>query len=118
MENKGIVIQVIGPVIDVRFEEKLPNIYNALHIPLEDGRKLTVEVQQHLGNNVVRTVAMDSTEGLQRGLEVIDTGNVITVPVFVTTETEKNKFSIPEDSISCTNSALTDTLSKCFEYNV
>ncbi len=81
MENKGIVIQVIGPVIDVRFEEKLPNIYNALHIPLEDGRKLTVEVQQHLGNNVVRTVAMDSTEGLQRGLEVIDTGNVITVPV-------------------------------------
>lgn len=80
MENKGIVIQVIGPVIDVKFEEKLPNIYNALHIPLGD-RKLTVEVQQHLGNNVVRTVAMDSTEGLQRGVEVIDTGAAISIPV-------------------------------------
>lgn len=81
MENKGKVIQIIGPVIDVRFEEKLPKIYNALQIPLDNGRKLTVEVQQHLGNNVVRTVAMDSTEGLQRGMEAIDTGDVITVPV-------------------------------------
>ncbi len=81
MENKGIVIQVIGPVIDVKFEDKLPSIYNALHIPLGNGSKLTVEVQQHLGNNVVRTVAMDATEGLQRGMEAIDTGNVITVPV-------------------------------------
>lgn len=80
MENKGIVIQVIGPVIDVKFEEKLPNIYNALQIPLENG-KLTVEVQQHLGNNVVRTVAMDSTEGLQRGVEAIDTGAPISIPV-------------------------------------
>ena len=81
MENKGNVIQIIGPVIDVRFNEKLPKIYNALQIPLENGRKLTVEVQQHLGNNVVRAVAMDSTEGLQRGMEAIDTGDVITVPV-------------------------------------
>lgn len=80
MENKGTVIQVIGPVIDVKFEEKLPNIYNALHIPLGE-RKLTVEVQQHLGNNVVRTVAMDSTEGLQRGVEVVDTGSAISIPV-------------------------------------
>jgi ATP synthase F1 subcomplex beta subunit len=81
LKNKGIVIQVIGPVIDVKFEGKLPNIYNALHIPLGNGSKLTVEVQQHLGNNVVRTVAMDATEGLQRGMEAIDTGDVITVPV-------------------------------------
>lgn len=80
MENKGTVIQVIGPVIDVKFEEELPSIYNALHIPLEGG-KLTVEVQQHLGNNVVRTVAMDSTEGLQRGVEAIDTGAPISIPV-------------------------------------
>jgi F-type H+-transporting ATPase subunit beta len=80
LENKGTVIQVIGPVIDVKFEEKLPNIYNALQIPLESAT-LTVEVQQHLGNNVVRTVAMDSTEGLQRGLEVIDTGAPISIPV-------------------------------------
>lgn len=80
MENKGIVIQVIGPVIDVKFEEKLPNIYNALQIPLEKST-LTVEVQQHLGNNVVRTVAMDSTEGLQRGVEVVDTGAPISIPV-------------------------------------
>jgi F-type H+-transporting ATPase subunit beta len=80
LENKGTVIQVIGPVIDVKFEEELPSIYNALHIPLEGG-KLTVEVQQHLGNNVVRTVAMDSTEGLQRGVEAIDTGAPISIPV-------------------------------------
>jgi len=80
LENKGTVIQVIGPVIDVKFEGNLPNIYNALHIPL-GGRKLTVEVQQHLGNNVVRTVAMDSTEGLQRGVEVVDTGSPISIPV-------------------------------------
>jgi F-type H+-transporting ATPase subunit beta len=79
--NKGKITQVIGPVVDARFEEKLPAIFNALEIPVEDGRKLVVEVQQHLGNNTVRAVAMDSTDGLQRGMEVIDTGDSITVPV-------------------------------------
>lgn len=79
--DKGKITQVIGPVVDARFEEKLPAIFNALEIPVEDGRKLVVEVQQHLGNNTVRAVAMDSTDGLQRGMEVIDTGDSITVPV-------------------------------------
>ena len=81
MENKGTLLQIIGPVIDARFEEKLPAIYNALIIKFEDGRQLVAEVQQHLGNNVVRAVAMVGTDGLKRGLEVIDTGNPIKVPV-------------------------------------
>lgn len=81
MENKGTLLQIIGPVIDARFEEMLPAIYNALIIKFEDGRQLVAEVQQHLGNNVVRAVAMDGTDGLKRGLEVLDTGNPIKVPV-------------------------------------
>ena len=81
MENKGTLLQIIGPVIDARFEEKLPEIYNALIIKFEDGRQLVAEVQQHLGNNVVRAVAMDGTDGLKRGLEVTDTGSPIKVPV-------------------------------------
>ena len=81
MENKGTLLQIIGPVIDARFEEQLPAIYNALVIKFEDGKQLVAEVQQHLGNNVVRAVAMDGTDGLKRGLEVIDTGNPIKVPV-------------------------------------
>lgn len=81
MENKGTLLQIIGPVIDARFEEKLPAIYNALIIKFEDGRQLVAEVQQHLGNNVVRAVAMDGTDGLKRGLEVTDTGSPIKVPV-------------------------------------
>jgi F-type H+/Na+-transporting ATPase subunit beta len=80
--NKGKVSQVIGPVLDLEFEEgKLPAIYNAVNITLADGKKLVVEVQQHLGENVVRSVAMDSTDGLVRGMEAIDTGAPITVPV-------------------------------------
>ncbi|MCP1223985.1 F0F1 ATP synthase subunit beta [Sebaldella sp. S0638] len=81
MENKGTLLQIIGPVIDARFEEQLPAIYNALVIKFEDGKQLVAEVQQHLGNNVVRAVAMDGTDGLKRGLEVIDTGSPIKVPV-------------------------------------
>lgn len=81
MKNKGILTQIIGPVVDVAFSEKLPEIYNALTVKIEEGKELVLEVQQHLGNNVVRAVAMDATEGLQRGMEVIDTGAPITVPV-------------------------------------
>ncbi|GLI56380.1 ATP synthase subunit beta [Propionigenium maris DSM 9537] len=81
MDNKGIITQIIGPVVDVKFDNELPKIYNALKINVGEGETLTVEVQQHLGNNVVRAVAMDGTEGLQRGTEVIDTGAPITVPV-------------------------------------
>ena len=80
MENKGRITQIISAVVDVEFENTLPNIYNALKVKFKD-RDLILEVEQHLGNNVVRTVAMDSTDGLQRGMEVIDTGSPIKVPV-------------------------------------
>src|ERR1041384_6934935 len=80
--NKGKIVQVIGPVVDVEFTDKLPAIYNALTVdnPIQ-GSKLTLEVQQHLGDNWVRAVAMSSTEGLKRGFEVVDTGGPISMPV-------------------------------------
>ena len=80
MENKGTITQIISAVVDVAFKDKLPNIYNALKVKVDD-KELVLEVQQHLGNNVIRAVAMDSTDGLQRGMEVIDTGAPIKVPV-------------------------------------
>ena len=77
----GKVIQVMGPVVDVRFNEgELPEIYNALKIDI-DGRSLTVEVAQHIGDNTARCIAMASTDGLRRGVDVIDTGAPISVPV-------------------------------------
>ncbi len=84
--NKGKIIQVIGPVVDVEFSEgQLPEILNSLKIPREsiEGEKeeLICEVQQHLGESRVRAVAMDATDGLVRGMEVIDTGGPIMVPV-------------------------------------
>ena len=79
--NKGKLVQVIGPVIDVKFEKQLPDIYNALEVYNENSEKLVAEVHAHNGNNVVRAVAMSGTEGLRRGLEVIDTGKPIQVPV-------------------------------------
>ncbi|HET6765430.1 MAG TPA: F0F1 ATP synthase subunit beta [Longimicrobiaceae bacterium] len=83
--NVGKVVQVIGPVIDAEFEV-LPDIYNAVRIayPAADGRDaidVTLEVQQHIGRNQVRAVAMSATEGIVRGMDVVDTGNSITVPV-------------------------------------
>jgi F-type H+/Na+-transporting ATPase subunit beta len=80
--NKGKIVQVIGPVVDVEFTENLPAIYNALTVdnPVQ-GSKLTLEVQQHLGDNWVRAVAMSTTEGLKRGYEVTDTGAPISMPV-------------------------------------
>ena len=78
--NKGTITQIIRAVVDVAFKDELSAIYNALKVKLED-KELVLEVEQHLGNNVVRTVAMDSTDGLKRGMEVIDTGKPITVPV-------------------------------------
>ncbi|CEH30699.1 MULTISPECIES: F0F1 ATP synthase subunit beta [Aneurinibacillus] len=84
--SKGRVLQVMGPVVDVQFERgHLPEIYNAVKIDdtLDNGKKieLTLEVALHLGDNVVRTVAMSSTDGLVRGMEVVDTGKAISVPV-------------------------------------
>jgi len=84
--NEGKIVQIIGPVVDVEFPGgDLPDILNALHIPRTtiEGQQdtLVVEVQQHLGEDRVRTIAMDSTDGLSRGMKVIDTGSPITVPV-------------------------------------
>lgn len=80
--NKGKVAQVIGPVVDVDFEQgELPAVLNSLYIEREDGEKLYLEVAQHLGENRVRTIAMDSTDGLVRQKEVFDTGSPISMPV-------------------------------------
>ena len=80
-EQKGVVCQVMGPVVDVRFEEGcLPAIYNALKIPIGE-RTLTVEVAQHIGDNTARCITMASTDGLKRGTPVTDTGKAISVPV-------------------------------------
>ena len=77
----GVVSQVMGPVVDVHFEQgSLPAIYNALTVPVGE-KTLTVEVAQHIGDNVARCIAMSSTDGLQRGAPVTDTGNPISVPV-------------------------------------
>ncbi|ADU66969.1 F0F1 ATP synthase subunit beta [Desulfurispirillum indicum] len=79
--NTGKITQVIGPVVDFAFDaDKIPAVYNALEIQLQD-RKLVLEVQQHLGEGMVRAVAMDSTDGLVRGMDGIDTGKPIAVPV-------------------------------------
>jgi F-type H+-transporting ATPase subunit beta len=80
--NKGKISQIIGPVLDIEFEKgELPEIYNAIKITREDGSELITETQQHLGDNIVRTVAMDSTDGLMRGMDAIDLGEPISVPV-------------------------------------
>ena len=82
--NTGTVVRVIGPVIDARFPDELPAIYNALTVSVErDGEthELVCEVQQHLGDDKVRAVAMDSTDGLARGVVVTDTGQAMSVPV-------------------------------------
>ncbi len=80
---KGTIAQIIGPVIDVRFEGEMPGIFNALTIERseKDGGILTLEVSQHMGNGLVRTIAMSSTDGLRRGMEVRNTGAPISVPV-------------------------------------
>ncbi|HVD05483.1 MAG TPA: F0F1 ATP synthase subunit beta, partial [Gemmatimonadaceae bacterium] len=84
--NIGRVVQVIGPVLDVEFEsDSLPEIYNALELRTTsaagDPIRVVVEVQQHIGRNQVRAVAMSSTDGVERGMKITDTGSAITVPV-------------------------------------
>ncbi|MDD3085166.1 MAG: F0F1 ATP synthase subunit beta [Candidatus ainarchaeum sp.] len=76
----GIIKQIIGAVVDVHFDEDLPEIYNALETKVAE-KKLVLEVQQHLGSNMVRTISMGSTDGLKRGDKVVDTGHGISVPV-------------------------------------
>src|ERR1041384_1932957 len=80
--NVGHVVQITGPVVDIEFPAgHLPSIYNAVEIDRPGADPLTCEVQQHLGNNWVRSVAMTTTDGLARGVEARDTGAAITVPV-------------------------------------
>ena len=79
-KNIGRILKITGAVVDVRFETGLPALYNALEVKHGD-RVVVFEVAQHLGDNVVRTIAMDSTDGLTRGMEVLDTGSPISVPV-------------------------------------
>ena len=80
MAKVGKVKQIIGAVVDVQFEGSLPEIYNALEITRDNGETLVLEVQNHLGEDSVRTIAMDGTEGLTRGTDVRDTGAPITMP--------------------------------------
>src|SRR6187200_2266448 len=80
MANQGKIKQIIGAVIDVQFNGQLPEIYNALEIQRPNGDKIVLEVQQHLGEDSVRTIAMDGTEGLTRGMAVVDTGKAIAMP--------------------------------------
>ena len=80
MTNKGVIIQIIGAVVDVKFDDSLPPIYQALKC--NNGKNdIILEVAQHMGDNTVRTISMDATDGLSRGIEVIDTGNPILMPV-------------------------------------
>ena len=79
--NIGKVVQIIGAVVDIRFEKDcLPKLLNAIEIQL-NGQKLVCEVAQHIGDDVVRCIAMSSTDGLVRGADAVDTGSPITVPV-------------------------------------
>ncbi len=83
-ELAGIIIQVIGPVVDISFEQsgaELPNIHDALEIDRGDKTKLIVECQQHIGENTIRTIAMESTDGLQRGMKAVQMGSPIRMPV-------------------------------------
>lgn len=80
--NIGNIVQIIGPVVDIRFkEEHLPNLLNAIKIKGKDGENITVEVSQHVGDDIVRCISMDSTDGFVRGMEAVDTGAPISVPV-------------------------------------
>ncbi|MDR1366799.1 MAG: F0F1 ATP synthase subunit beta [Puniceicoccales bacterium] len=82
MQNLGKIIQIMGAVVDVQFErDRIPGIYNALEVSLTEQEPLILEVQQHIGDGIVRTVAMSATDGLSRGIAVRDTGETITVPV-------------------------------------
>jgi F-type H+-transporting ATPase subunit beta len=76
----GRIVQITGAVVDVRFDGELPKILNALHVQ-NQGKTLVLEIAQHLGEQTVRTIAMDTTDGLVRGQEAVDTGNAIAMPV-------------------------------------
>jgi len=103
--KQGTIAQVIGPVVDVRFEGELPAIQTALTIEQKGADALTLEVAQHLGHSMVRTIAMSSTDGLQRGMEVKNTGHPISVPVGP--ETLGRMFNVTGDPIDGKGKAKT-----------
>lgn len=81
-QNVGHIVQIIGPVLDIKFSaDHMPAIYNAIEVKMKDGTTLVSEVAQHLGDDIVRCIAMSATEGLVRGMEAVDTGAPISVPV-------------------------------------
>ncbi|MDP4291442.1 MAG: F0F1 ATP synthase subunit beta, partial [Bacteroidota bacterium] len=79
----GVISQIIGPVVDITFDQdaKLPNIYDALEVKNEDGKVILLEAQQDIGENTIRTIAMDSTDGVRRGMKAVATGGTISMPV-------------------------------------
>src|SRR5215216_2097965 len=97
MAKVGKVKQIIGAVVDVQFEGSLPEIYNALEIKRDNGDILVLEVQNHLGEDSVRTIAMDGTEGLTRGVDVVDTGAPIKMPA--SEEIKGRLFNVTGDPI-------------------
>src|SRR6478752_1038299 len=109
MANIGKITQVIGPVVDVSFEgenSKLPNILDALEITRQDGAKVILECQQHLGEERVRAIAMDSTDGLLRGMEVVDLGTPISVPIGE--EIRGRLFNVVGDAIDGINAPVSN----------
>src|SRR3989338_8072413 len=80
---QGKISQVIGPVVDVNFDKgmALPNIYDALEVRKADGTRVVLEVQSHVGENAIRAISMDSTDGFRRGMEVTSTGSAIKMPI-------------------------------------
>src|ERR1039457_6754583 len=104
----GRVVRVIGPVVDVEFPaEELPGIYNALHVDVtldDEVRMLTLEVEQDIGDNVVRTISMQQTDGLVRGAEVTDTGVAISVPVGDVTK--GHVFNVPGETLDVPTASL------------
>ena len=106
-ENIGKIVQIIGPIVDARFGENLPNLLNAIEIN-NKGERIVVEVAQHLGENLVRCVSMGSTDGLVRGMDCMDTGNPITVPVGK--ETLGRLFNVLGENIDGKEQVKTETV--------
>lgn len=107
-ENKGKIVQVIGPIVDVQFTEDIPKLLNAVEV-FNNDEKIVLEVSQHLGQDMVRCVSMGSTDGLVRGMECIDTGNPIMVPVG--RETLGRMFNVIGENIDGKDQVKTETLS-------
>ena len=111
MNNEGKILQITGAVVDVKFDEgHLPKIMNALSIKRDDGTDLVLETAQHIGQGVVRTIAMDSTDGLIRGAKVSDSGQPISVQRFdedgsylqsITGDKTKGGWILPNNKVCC-----------------